>query len=108
MSRTFNRKLSVDKLKPGMKVEFPKVYAVVKQIQKATSQGATISDNVYLLELVGDCGPFKGKKPRIIVGGSEKLDVVFRHRWFVRLAMWIAEKAATARKPMLAALSSPK
>lgn len=108
MSRTFNRKLAVDKLKPGMKIEFPKVYAVVKHVQKAQAQGATISDNVYLLELVGDCGPFKNKKPRLIVAGNEKLDVVFRHRAIIRLFMWLSEKLATARKPLLASLSTPK
>jgi len=105
-SSTFTKKLKVEELKVGMKVEFPKVYAIVKSIGTADRSGPTISGTVYLLELVGDSGPFKNKKPRLVVSGSDKLDVVYRHRWLVRVGIWLKERLVTAKKPLLGAMST--
>ena len=78
-SKLHTKSLEVGTLKPGHKIELAKVYVLVKAIHRAEKEGPTIDDDVLLLELVGDCGPFKGRKTRITVSSKAKMTVVLRN-----------------------------
>ena len=105
-NRLVTKKLEVGKLRPGMKIEFPKVYAIVRDCKRAQGKSPTIGDNVFLLELIGDCGPFKGKKPRLIVNGSDKLEVVQTYYLPIRIIKWLWDLCTTQRKPWVGSAST--
>jgi hypothetical protein len=78
-SKLHTQAFEVGKLKPGMKIEFPKVYAIVRAINRAENEGPTLDADVLLVELVGDCGPFKGRKAKIAASSKAKITVVLRN-----------------------------
>ena len=94
-SKVLTKKLEVGKLRVGQTIEFSKIYATVKEVKMVNLSRPTISDTVYVLELVGDSGPFKGKKSRLYLAKNDKLDMVLKRwgplRYIVPMLIWIRD-----------------
>lgn len=99
MSKVHTKAFEVGKLKPGMVIEFPKVYARVIRVNNAEREGPTFDDDVLLVELIGDCGPFKGKKTRICASAKAKVSTVLRRPWLLIIRTWFRDTFFTPRKP---------
>lgn len=97
-AKLHTKSYEVGKLKVGDKIEFVKVYAVVSKVLSSEKEGPTFDDDVLLVELVGDCGPFKGKKTRIAASAKAKVTVVLRTPFLLKLKR-IWDYLVTPRKP---------
>ena len=98
-AKLHTKSFEVGKLKPGMVIEFPKVYARVIRVNNAEKEGPTFDDDVLLVELIGDCGPFKGKKTRIAASAKAKVALVLRRPWMLMFKQWFRDTFLTPRKP---------
>lgn len=97
MSKTKTVKIDASKLRPGSVIQFT---ATAKVIALAPANDDEPSvETLYVLSLVGNSGPYNGRKVKVKVRSDSKLDAVLRNPWPLRLWAWLHKLLTEPRKP---------
>ncbi len=91
------KKLSAKVIRPGMQVSLPAQVVTVRMKHRVADNIPTVNDNLLLLEVTGDKGPFKGKKTELTCFEGDTLDVVLKNPPLRRVFEWIRSKLWVAR-----------
>jgi hypothetical protein len=70
------KKLDVSKLKPGMQFKVPAQTVTVRLLHKIDAP--TLEDNLYILQVSGNKGPFKGKMTDITAWSGDKVELILK------------------------------
>ena len=90
--------LDVEKLKAGDTIEFTATAKVISMCA-ANDDEPTLSDNIYVLAVVGDSGLYNGRKVKVKVRKGEKVSTLYRKPWTLRAWEYLHSLLLEARKP---------